>query len=227
MTTFENPKGPRRLEGRKPVVGLVGGIGSGKSQVAAAFAARGALVISGDDLAHAALREPEVRDAVVARWGAGLLGEDGQIQRRRLGAIVFADPEERRALEGLVHPWIKRRIREEMDAAQADPAYRLVILDAAVMLEAGWNDICDRIVFVEAPRELRLRRVSEQRGWTAAELEARERAQLPLTSKAARADHKLENAGSLDRLGLQVDGLLEEWGLPTTNRCVPVSRNRS
>ena len=133
------------------------------------------------------------------------------MQRRRLAAVVFADPRERKALEAMVHPWIKERIRAEVDAARAGGSARLIVLDAAVMLEAGWHDICDRLVFVEAPREERLRRVAGQRGWTEAELEAREAAQLPLTAKAAHADHTLHNSGSLERLERQVDDLVRRW----------------
>jgi dephospho-CoA kinase len=198
---------------KKPVVGLVGGIGSGKSRVAGVFAGRGARVVSGDELAHAALRQPEVRAQVARRWGPHLLDEHGEVRRRALGEIVFSDPDQRRALEAMVHPWIVKRIREEVAAAQADPAVQLVVLDAAVMLEAGWAGVCDRLVYVEAPRELRLARVAGQRGWTARELEAREGAQMPLTAKAARADHVLDNSASLEHLGRQVDDLLRRWGL--------------
>src|SRR5579884_1022824 len=106
----------------KPVIGLVGGIGSGKSAAAAAFARRGGRLIVGDDVGHLALRQPDIREAVVRRWGKELLGDDGEIVRRRLGAIVFADAGERRALEEIVHPWIRRRIEEEIARAQADPA---------------------------------------------------------------------------------------------------------
>jgi dephospho-CoA kinase len=205
----------------KLVIGLIGGIGSGKSQVAALLARRGARIISGDDLAHAALRQPDIRDQVVARWGPGVLDEHGQVHRRRLGAIVFADPDQRRALEALLHPRIVQRIQEEIAAARQDPAVRLIVLDAAVMLEAGWNGVCDRLVFVDAPPEVRRRRVHEQRGWTPEELAQRERWQLPLTDKAARADHVLENATTLDHLQRQVDALLHVWGLDPAPAACP------
>jgi dephospho-CoA kinase len=195
------------------VIGLVGGIGSGKSQVAALLARKGARVIAGDELAHAALRQPEVRSGVAARWGPELLDEHGEVRRRRLGAIVFAHPQERRALEEMVHPWIKERICEDVAAAQADPRVCLIVLDAAVMLEAGWDGVCDQLIFVDAPRDVRLQRVAGQRGWEERELEERERSQLPLTEKAARADHVLENATTLDNLERQVDALLHLWGL--------------
>jgi dephospho-CoA kinase len=138
--------------------------------------------------------------------------DKGEVQRRLLAAVVFADGAERRALESMVHPWIKDRIRAEVDAARADAAVRLIVLDAAVMLEAGWHDVCDRLVYVDAPREARLRRVAEQRGWTAQEVEAREAAQLPLTAKAAHADHTLDNSASLEHLQRQVDDLVRRWG---------------
>jgi dephospho-CoA kinase len=193
------------------VLGLVGGIGAGKSQVAEAFASRGARVISGDALAHAALREPAIKKLVVARWGERLLDDKGEIQRRLLADVVFADAGERRALEAMVHPWIKDRIRAEVEAARADANVKLIVLDAAVMLEAGWHDVCDHLVFIEAPREVRLWRVAEQRGWTLQEVEAREAAQLPLTAKAAHADHTLDNSTSLERLDHQVTDLVRLW----------------
>jgi dephospho-CoA kinase len=198
--------------GSKPVVGLVGGIGSGKSAVAAAFARRGAYVVTADDLGHQALRQPEVRDFIARRWPA-VIDADGSVNRRRLAPIVFADADERRLLEGLVHPWICRRIEQEVAQAQKDPAIRLIVLDAAVMLEAGWDGVCDRLVYIDAPEEERHRRVASARGWSPEELRARERAQLPLTQKALRADHVLENAGTLKDLDQRVETLLRLWGL--------------
>src|SRR5579883_3248104 len=90
-----------RSSSRTPVIGLIGGIGSGKSRIAAALAQRGARIISGDELGHQALRQPAIRERILQRWGAELLDEHGEIQRRRLGAIVFRDPAELRALEAL------------------------------------------------------------------------------------------------------------------------------
>jgi dephospho-CoA kinase len=197
------------------VVGLIGGIGSGKSQVAAALIRHGARVISGDELGHLALKQPKIRQAIVSRWGTGVLDAKGEIERKRLGAIVFASPAERRALEALVHPWIKSRIEAEVQALKKDPAVRLIVLDAAIMLEAGWSHVCDRVIYVDAPDDMRSRRLAQQRGWTTKEVEAREAAQLPLTEKRARADHVLDNSASLDYLHRQVDELLEIWGLKT------------
>ena len=205
------------------VVGLIGGIGSGKSAVAMEFARRGARVIPADQIGHEALRQDYVRREVVRRWGPPMLDENGAIQRRKLGAIVFADPLERKALEALVHPWIRKRIEEEVARAKADPAVRLIVLDAAILMEAGWNNVCDRLVYVDAPREVRLARVARQRGWAGRELEDRERAQLPLTEKQVRADHVLDNSSTLEHLGRQVDELMHRWGLAAASTCVPPS----
>ena len=198
---------------KKPVIGLIGGIGSGKSRVAELLARRGARVLSGDQAGHEALRQPEVKARVVERWGPGVLDEHGEVDRRRLAARVFADPAERRALEAIAWPWIGRRLREQVEAARADPAVRLILLDAAVLLEAGWDGVCDRLVYVDAPRDVRLRRLAEQRGWSAKEVTAREEAQLPLTEKARRADDVLDNSGPPEALARQVDELLQKWGV--------------
>ena len=200
-----------------PVVGLVGGIGSGKCTVAQAFARRGAKVIAGDALGHEALRQPDVRAQVVGRWGPQLLDGAGEVDRRKVAAIVFAKnpqaPDELRALESFVFPWIERRAREEIAGARADGRSRLVVLDAAVMLEAGWNNVCDRLVYVHAPREVRLRRLAEGRGWSAKEVAEREGAQRSLTEKATRADDAVDNSGSPEQVQRQVDDLLHRWGL--------------
>src|SRR5258708_643128 len=187
------------------VIGLIGGIGSGKSQVARVFVEEsGGKIISGDALGHEALKQPEIRAAVARRWGASVLDAHGEVDRRKLGGIVFADSSELAALEGLVHPWIKRRIGEDVEVYRRDASVPLVILDAALLLEAGWDGVCDALVFVDVPRPVRLRRIAGQRGWTQEEVEARESAQLPLSEKAGRADVSLDNSGTVEDLRQQV-----------------------
>jgi dephospho-CoA kinase len=203
----------RWWRGAKPVIGVVGGIGAGKSTAAAAFAARGGAVVNADALGHEALDQPGVKAALVERWGDRVLKPDGRPDRRAIAGIVFADPAELRALEGLVFPYIGRRVLEEVARAQADPAARFVVLDAAVMLEAGWNNACDRIVYVDAPRDARLARLAARSGWTAADLAAREAAQMPAAEKMARADAVLVNDAGPEQLQEQVDRLLTEWGI--------------
>jgi dephospho-CoA kinase len=205
--------GPADTSKRILVVGLIGGMGSGKSLVAAELARRGARVISGDRLGHEALKQPDIRARVVERWGPAVLDGGGEIDRRKLGAIVFGDVRQRRALEALVFPAIERGIRAAIAAAQSDPDVRLVVLDAAIMVEAGWDAACDRLIFVDAPREVRVRRLIEQRGWSAKEVDARETAQMALTEKRGRADYVLDNSGPPEQLARQVDDLWRQLQL--------------
>jgi dephospho-CoA kinase len=193
---------------KKPVIGLIGGMGSGKTRVAELLAARGAKVISGDAFGHEALRQPSIKERIVSRWGPGILDQNGNIDRPRLAGIVFADPAERRVLEECSFPWIERRIAEEIKAAEHQTEVAFIVLDAAIMLEAGWDRFCDRIIYVDAPRELRLQRLAQERGWTSQQLDARESAQWPLSNRRTRADWLIDNSGSLDRTAEQVDNLL-------------------
>lgn len=202
------------MAGPKRVIGLLGGIGSGKSEVARLLAAAGGRVISGDALGHEALHDPAIVADIVKRWGKGVLDENGSVNRRAVGRIVFADAAELRALEALVHPWIKRRMAEEVQAAQEDAATAFVVIDAAVMLEAGWHDVCDELMFIDVPRAVRLERIARQRGWSEKEVEARENAQWPLTEKRRMAQIVLDNSGSSECLREQVLALLRERGFP-------------
>lgn len=195
------------------VVGILGGIGSGKSEVARLFQEYGAAVVSGDALGHEALKQPELKARIVERWGPGILDEHGEIQRRKLGGIVFAKEKERTALEEIVHPWIKRRLAEELAALKARPDVPLIVADAAIMAEAGWDALCDELIFIDVPREVRLERIRQQRGWTEKEVEAREAAQLPLTEKARRANTVVHNTGSPEDLRRQIEILLARWGV--------------
>src|SRR5262249_13454993 len=152
-----------------------------------------------------------IRDALVERWGRDVLDETGAIDRRRVGRIVFNEEKERKALESVVHPYIAWRISEEIEAARDDPDVKVVVLDAAILLETGWSQECDRLVYVHAPRDTRLRRLAAQRGWSAKEVEARERAQMSLAEKARRADDAIDNSGSPELLAWRVADLLRQW----------------
>ena len=188
-------------------------MGSGKSLAAAEFAKYGGRIVSGDAFGHEALRRPEIKEQVARRWGQGILNDQGEVDRRRLGAIVFADPKERQALETLVFPWIEKRIDEEIARARNDSQANFVVLDAAIMLEAGWAKRCDKIVFVDTPRDERVRRLGQERGWMAQQIEEREKAQWPLNEKQMRADATLDNSGSPEALAQQVRKLVAQWGI--------------
>jgi dephospho-CoA kinase len=201
------PSGPWR-HGPIPVVGVVGGIGSGKSAAAAVLAELGGFVIDADAVGHALLTQRPVRDEVVARFGPRVRGDDDRgspvIDRRVLGSLVFNDPKARRDLETMLHPRMRRTFARAIARTVRRGRASAVVLDAAVLYEAGWDELCDRVVFVDAPRDQRLARVESGRGWNEEVLSAREQAQGPLDEKKARADAVVANTGDLDALRAEV-----------------------
>ena len=198
----------------KPVLGLVGGIGAGKSTVATALAQHGGKVVAADPIGHEALEQSDLRARILDVWGSrDILTLQGAIDRKKLGRIVFPSPVERSRLEHIVHPYIERRIREEVARAQADPSSRFVVLDAAIMLEAAWADVCDKLIYVDAPRDVRLARVRTQRGWTDQDLANREAVQMPPDKKKERADAVVDNGGPPNETTAQVARLVRQWEL--------------
>jgi len=198
----------------KPVIGLIGGIGAGKSTVATALVSHGGRVVAGDPLGHEALEQPDIRTRVLGVWGErDVQLPSGAIDRKKLGRIVFPSPVERSRLEHIVHPYIERRIREEIAEAQADPAVNYVVLDAAIMLEAGWTGICDKLIFVDAPRSVRLDRVQSSRGWTDHDLVNREMVQMRVELKKKKADAVVDNGGTAEATLAQVNALVQSWEL--------------
>jgi dephospho-CoA kinase len=180
--------------GWTPVIGIAGGVGSGKSTVARMFGDLGCVVLDSDVAAKATLDRPEVVATIRGWWGDGVVTADGGADRKRIADIVFADVAQRARLEGLIHPLLKRDRGEAIRAARARGAAGVVV-DAPLLFEAGVDAECDEVVFVECPDEVRLARVAASRGWTREELTRREAAQWPLTRKRAACRFSVENAG--------------------------------
>lgn len=172
------------------VLGLTGGIASGKSFVAGLLAERGAVVLDADRHAHAALADPAVVAQLVQRWGEAVLADDGRVRRSEIAARVFGEGEaataERRFLESIVHPWVRQRLNDELAQASSSGA-PAAVLDIPLLIEAGWAERCDAVLFVQTPEPIRRERAAE-RGWDAAELTRREAAQTALSEKRAAAD---------------------------------------
>ncbi|MCE7974057.1 MAG: dephospho-CoA kinase [Leptolyngbya sp. PLA1] len=210
-----------RISGVEPaplVIGLAGGIGSGKSAVAAAFAARGFVVLDSDTQAKEALDRPSVRAELVKWWGSRILTPEGRVNRKALADIIFADASERQRLEALVHPLVRAERASLIDQARGRGAPG-VIIDAPLLFEAGSDAECDLVLFVDAPRDQRLARVRESRGWSAQELHRREKAQIPLETKKAKSDLVIINDADLASLNRQVDAAIAAMGsLPRRSR---------
>ena len=196
----------------KPVLGLIGAIGAGKSTAARSLAALGGAVVDCDELGHRALRGAGVVRQLTGRWGTAILNRENAVDRRAVAGIVFADPGERAYLESVVFPEIRALAVARMAAAEGDRATAFHVLDAAVLLEAGWHDACNKILYVDAANNLRLARLLARSGWTAAEVRAREAAQWPAERKRARADAVVTNDGTPAELSTTLARLLAGWG---------------
>lgn len=196
---------------RVPVVGIIGGIGSGKTAVAEALGERLEVArIDADAIGHAVLRQPEVRAALTKRFGYEILDDSGEIVRSRLAAVVFGTaPEQQQArqeLEAIVHPEIRKNIHARLDQLQDSAHLDVILLDAALLLESGWAAACDAVVYLDVPESQRRDRVS-QRGWTEEQFTAREASQLSLEQKQAQADVSIPNVGTL----AEAAELLADW----------------
>lgn len=192
------------------VIGLLGGVGSGKSTVAALLVQRGFVLLDADAEARAAVGRPEVLQALVRRFGPGILAADGGLDRARLAAAAFDDRRATADLNAIVHP----RVRERLAAALEAAAGADVVLDVPLLLESPLAARVTRWVFVEAPEAARDARVAG-RGWPPGERARREALQADVAAKRARAGHVLENRGSLEHLEAQVDALLRQIGRAT------------
>jgi dephospho-CoA kinase len=188
----------------KPVIALVGGVASGKSAVAEAFERRGALVVDADIEGHAVLREPGVRAEIVAEFGPGVLGTDGEIDRRKLGEQVFSDGEKLAKLVAVTHPRIRARTNAKIEAGLSNPGVKAIVLDVSLLLESGaYEGKYSLLLFVDTDESTRRQRAAA-RSWPEGELERRQARQLSLDEKRRRADVIINNNGTLKELDRQI-----------------------
>ncbi len=208
----QRPSGPWR-NGPIPVIGVIGGIGAGKSLASAGFAKLGAFLLDADTIGHVLLEQSPCRDRVLERFGETILqpyGEFGvrrDIDRKALGAIVFSNPGSLRDLEAILHPMMHRTFVKAISRESRKRTVPAVVLDAAILYEAGWDTLCDSVVFVDASPEVRLARLEANRGWSAEGLAAREKVQGPLEEKRRQADHLLTSDGTIEEFQSSIESL--------------------
>lgn len=183
-------------------VGLTGGVGAGKSEATRVLADLGAVVIDADALAREVV-EPDTPGltAVVAEFGPDVLAADGSLDRARLGAVVFADPERRAALEAIVHPLVRRRAAELEAAA---PPGALVVHDIPLLAETGQASSFDVVVVIDVPVEVQTERLVRDRGWSREEAASRIAAQASRAQRLAVASYVIDNTGTLEDLRQRV-----------------------
>ncbi|PKK13546.1 dephospho-CoA kinase [Thermomonospora sp. CIF 1] len=189
-------------------VGLTGGIGSGKSEVSARLAARGALIIDADKIAREVVAPgtPGLA-AVVAEFGEEVLLPDGSMDREKVGSIVFADAERRAALNAIVHPLVGQRMEELVAAAPRDA---IVVYDVPLLVENGLAEMYDVVVVVDVPVQTQIERLTTRRGMSESDARARIAAQASREQRLAVADHVIDNSGTLQELEERVEALWAE-----------------
>ena len=198
-----------------PVIGLTGGIGSGKSTVARLLAARGARVIDTDRVAHDAyLPGTDAHRQIVETFGRGVVGAGGEIDRKALGALVFDDREKLARLNAIVHPYVGQEVRRQLDVARADTSRRApIVLEVPLLIEVGWKRMVDRLWVVSVPRETAIARTMARSKLSRAEIERRIDAQMSDAERRRHADLVIDNSGTLETLETRVEEAWRALGL--------------
>lgn len=193
-----------RAEKTFTVIGLLGGIGSGKTLVAGMFHSLGAAVIDADKIGHRVLKDERIKAQIRRRFGEVVFTPKGNVSRTRLARVAFSSRKESRALNRITHPEILKEMKREITQLKKSGRAKAIVLDAPLLLEAGLGGLCDKLIFIEACEDLRKKRASRGRKWGAEETEAREVLQMSLEKKKRRASLVIDNSGSRERTFAQV-----------------------
>ena len=197
-----------KISSKKPIIGILGAIGAGKSAVAAEFAKLGCGVIQADQLNQQVLQQPEIIAQIVDWWGVKITNPDGSVNRSALGDIVFEDSQELKKLTLLVHPLIEARQHELIKSFQSDPDIKAIVLDIPLLAEVGHTKLCDALVYVDTSKSARLDRLRKKRGWTAEKIKKIENLQLPLDKKAKMSEYTIDNNSGIPVTTSQVGRVL-------------------
>ncbi len=189
-----------------PIVGVTGGIGSGKSLVAKYLQDNGCVVADADAHTKIVLERDKVQEQLIAWWGDKVVDSSGCTNRGYVASIVFSDAEARTQLESLIHPLVSELQEKTFDSAPKETI--ALVIDAPLLMESGLDWQCDHIIFVDCPFETRLKRVVDNRGWNEEQLRNREAAQIGLDTKRSSADHIIINDGDIAHVKQQMRSVL-------------------
>ena len=189
---------------RPKVIGITGGIASGKSEVTRILETLGAVVIRADKIGHEVLELPEIQNLLIRQFGQSVFSQKTRtIDRKKVAELVFgASPQalaRRRTLEAITHRPIRAEIRKQLDQLLNEKKADAIVLDIPLLLESQWDRICDAVWFIDAPEEIRLQRALD-RGWTQEHFRAREASQWSLADKLAKSSCVISNVGTLEEL---------------------------
>ena len=189
------------------VIGLTGGIGTGKSEIARLLQSLGAAVINADQVGHEAYApDSESWHEVVATFGEDILQPSGEIDRRKLGAIVFADAQQLAKLNGIMHPRMARMVADRIQVLREE-GVQVVVVEAALLFEAGWDTLVDEVWVVESPVEAVIERLQARSGMDKEEVRKRVDSQMGSSERLERADLVVDNSGDVDTLETTVKEL--------------------
>lgn len=189
------------------VIGLTGGIGTGKSEVARILQTLGAVIINADTVGHRAYTpHTDTWDEVVKAFGEGILQPNGEIDRKQLGAIVFSDPSQMARLNQIMHPRMARMVSEQIEKLREEGALA-VVLEAAVLFEAGWDSLVDEVWTTEAPVDAVVERLMARNGLDKAEVVKRIQSQMSAEERSARSQVVVENSRDVETLENMVRSL--------------------
>jgi len=193
-----------RKGGKKPVIGILGGICSGKSTVAGEFAKLGCKVIDADRIAHELLQEKAVREKIVGLFGQAILDSAGQIDHRKLADVVFTDAEKLSSLNRITHPFVLERAEELISQYNQQSQVKAIVLDMPLLVEVGWAERCDKLLFVDCRQELRADRAKKMGIFDENKIKIRENFQISLDKKVDIADNAINNNSDFSALVSQV-----------------------
>ena len=181
----------------------MGGIGSGKSTVASELGKLGCKVIDADKIGHKALDRKDVRQKIIGLFGKRILGRSGRIDRRKLSDIVFADADKLLSLNRMIHPLVLKRTEELIKRYRRQNQVKAIVLDMPLLVEVGWAKRCDKLIFVDCRRQLRVNRAKKM-GFDENQIKIREKFQISLDNKADIADNQVDNNSDFTALVRQV-----------------------
>ncbi len=189
---------------KKPIIGILGGICAGKSTVAAEFGKLGCKVIDGDKIAHELLQKKTVKERIIASFGRAVLDSKGKVDHRKLADIVFADGERLLLLNSIIHPLVLAHTERLIEQYTRQRQVRAIVLDMPLLVEVGWAKRCDRLVFVDCTRQLRLERAKKTGFFDENQLKTRENFQISLDNKSGITDNIIDNNSDFSALARQV-----------------------
>ena len=189
---------------KKPIIGILGGICSGKSTVAAEFAKLGCKVIDADKIVHELLQKASVRKKITTLFGQVILNSAGEIDNRKLAKVVFTDAEKLSSLNKIIHPLVLEQIEELIKRYNHQSRIKAILLDMPLLAEVGWAKRCDKLIFVNCKRKIRIDRAKKMKGFNENQIKIRENFQISLDNKASIADNVVDNNSDFQALVRQV-----------------------